>query len=76
MAELRNPKCIPVLKRLLDVRYQTNFSDVRICDCAAKALTNFYPQGPVLNETDYNSASEKDRDDYVKRWKSYLAGKE
>ncbi len=75
MAKLRNPKCIPVLKRLLDVEYHTDYSNLRICDCAARALMNFYPQGPVWSGNDSSNASRKDLDDYVKRWKSYLAGK-
>lgn len=75
MAKLRNPECIPVLKRLLDVKYQTDFSDRWICDCAARALMNFYPEGPVWSGNDSSKASRKDLDDYVKKWKSYLAGK-
>lgn len=75
MAKLRNPKCIPVLKRLLDVKYQTDYSNVRICDCAAKALRTFYPEGPVWDGNDGSKASRKDLDDYVKKWKSYLAEK-
>ncbi|MGV8123649.1 MAG: DUF3160 domain-containing protein [Candidatus Xenobiia bacterium LiM19] len=75
MAELRNPECIPVLKRLLDVKYQTDYSDVLICDCAARALMTFYPEGPVWSGNDSSKASRKDLDDYVKKWKIYLAEK-
>ncbi|MHC9540186.1 MAG: DUF3160 domain-containing protein [Vulcanimicrobiota bacterium] len=75
MAKLRNPEFIPVLKRLLDVKYQTDYSNLLICDSAARALMTFYPEGPVWSGNDSSKASRKDLDDYVKKWKSYLAEK-